>query len=846
MVHIVRRNKLHHFFAGLVLSLLRTQVNARRIAEELTIELKESEEKYSIIFNNEMYAICIFDLETLQLLEVNQAYERVYGYSREELLSGMTIHDITAEHQASNAATVKATLDGTTFIPLRYHRKKDGTVFPVEIVGGPYVWRNRKVMFALAHDITDRKKDEQEIRKLGRAVEQSPASIVITGTDGAIEYVNPKFTEITGYTLAEAAGSNPRILKSGYTTEQEYRLLWDTITSGNQWQGEFQNKRKNGELYWEKATIAPVWNDLGQITNFLAIKEDITQRKQAEQALLESEKFYRSLFENMNGFAYCQMLFENGKPSDFIYLMVNKAFETQTGLSNVINKRVSEIIPNIRESDPGLIETYGRVAVTGRSESFEIYLRTLKMWFSVFVYSPSPGHFVAVFDVITERKRLEEKLAESQIFLNNIIEHSPTSLWVSDEHGTLIRMNQACRDVLHVHDEEVVGKYNILNDNQINAQGYMPRVRNVFEKGETARFLMTYNTADIHNLSLEQAVRVVLDVNISAIRDSYGKITNAIIQHVNITQLDGMEKELRQSEERYRLLATTIPEPIFLHQEGRFIFVNNAALKLFGAAKPEDLLGTPIIDRVHPAYRQIVMDRVGRSGDKDSTLAMIEEVFLQLDGSPVNVEVAGNRLVMNGKPTMQVVAHDITERKKMMDTLRESEQRYREPEKPNHCPGWKLELNLNTQEVTWSDEMYRIFGIDKYSYTGRLGDVIRKVIHPDDLHVVLPTNARTIASEKPIEYRILLPNKITRHIWAKAGDVIIDGAGNPVLMTGIAQDITEQAGGRIQTHQQLGNVRKVPGCDRHAGLNCVIRSLTQPFTKSSKKYTAKTSNPAPH
>ncbi len=265
---------------------------------------------------------------------------------------------------------------------------------------------------------------------------------------------------------------------------------------------------------------------------------------------------------------------------------------------------------------------------------------------------------------ITERRRAEEELHEVQVFLNNIIEHSPNSLWISDEHGTLIRMNQACRDVLQLRDEEVVGKYNILHDNQIKAQGYMEQVQDVFNKGETARFLMTYITADVKGLSLENTVRVVLDVNISAIRDSHGKVTNAIVQHIDITQLDMARKELRESEERYRLLATTIPEPIFLHQEGRFIFANHAALKLFGAAKMEDLIGTPIIDRVHPQYRQIVMDRIGRSGDKDSTLEMIEEMFLRLDGSPVNVEVAGNKLIMNGKPTMQVVAHDVTERKK--------------------------------------------------------------------------------------------------------------------------------------------------------------------------------------
>ena len=150
---------------GLMLSLFRTRDHALQKAKQLTAELRESEEKYRIIFNNEIYAICIFDLNTFKLLDVNEAYTRLYGYSRDELVSGMTIHDITAEHQASDAAAVKATKEGTTFIPLRYHRKKNGTVFPVEIVGGPYEWKGQKVMFALAHDISVRNRAEEALLK---------------------------------------------------------------------------------------------------------------------------------------------------------------------------------------------------------------------------------------------------------------------------------------------------------------------------------------------------------------------------------------------------------------------------------------------------------------------------------------------------------------------------------------------------------------------------------------------------------------------------------------------------------------------------------------------------------
>jgi PAS domain S-box-containing protein len=150
----------------------------------------------------------------------------------------------------------------------------------------------------LAWDIVEHKFAEEEIGKLWLAIEQSPVSIVITDTSGAIEYVNPKFTEITGYTHDESIGKNPRILKSGETPPEEYRRLWDIVTNGGVWGGEFHNRKKNGDLYWESASISPVMDSYGRIKNFIAVKEDITARKQAEEALRRSEEMYRSIFRN--------------------------------------------------------------------------------------------------------------------------------------------------------------------------------------------------------------------------------------------------------------------------------------------------------------------------------------------------------------------------------------------------------------------------------------------------------------------------------------------------------------------------------------------------------------------
>ncbi len=136
-------------------------------------------------------------------------------------------------------------------------------------------------------DITTRWLTEERLRQLSRAVEQSPVCVVITDTDSHITYVNPKFSELTGYSYEEALGENPRILKTSITPPETFKSLWETLLRGEKWSGEFCNKKKNGELYWEMAYISPVVNSEGEITHYVAVKENITARKKAEEQLRE-------------------------------------------------------------------------------------------------------------------------------------------------------------------------------------------------------------------------------------------------------------------------------------------------------------------------------------------------------------------------------------------------------------------------------------------------------------------------------------------------------------------------------------------------------------------------------
>jgi PAS domain S-box-containing protein len=187
--------------------------------------------------------------------------------------------------------------------PERYEFKimrKDGADVWMDVSSGPMVWKGTSAVVTSFFDITAHKNAEEKLRKFSTAVEQSANTLVITDSDGAIEYVNPKFTELTGYAAAEAIGKNPRILNARTQPPSLYEALWRTIKAGQVWRGEFHNRKKNGALYWEQATITPLWDEeRNKITGYLGVKEDITARKTAEQAQRASEEKFRILTENI-------------------------------------------------------------------------------------------------------------------------------------------------------------------------------------------------------------------------------------------------------------------------------------------------------------------------------------------------------------------------------------------------------------------------------------------------------------------------------------------------------------------------------------------------------------------
>ena len=272
---------------------------------------------------------------------------------------------------------------------------------------------DRKTIRVYSIDITDRKRAEEELRKLSRAVEESPATVVITDLKGDIEYANPKFTELTGYTLEEAKGKNPRILKSGHTPPSVYKRLWNTILSGREWRGEFQNKKKNGDLYWESAVISPIKDADGRIAHFIAIKEDITERKQAEEALRASEEKFRALADT----SFDTIIVHRG---DNLLYVNNPAVEL-TGYSKdeILKMQFWELFT---EDDRETIKklAFDRLAGKSTPTSYETRILTkdgrtkwINLTAGIFLFEGKPTVIATLFDM-TGIKKVEKELKESK------------------------------------------------------------------------------------------------------------------------------------------------------------------------------------------------------------------------------------------------------------------------------------------------------------------------------------------------------------------------------------------------------------------------------------------------
>lgn len=382
---------------------LRSLDAARKKAEQAWDRLHDAVESLSEAF-------ALFDKQN-RLVVHNRKWDLFYPWLKNHLMPGVSASTIEAENSKHivnkiavanqsgkthpNETTYLQQLEGSRWLMASDNQTGDGGTVCVRT------------------DITQSKQSEIELKKLSRALEQSPASVIITDTDGNIEYVNPMFEQMTGFTSAEAIGQNPRILKSGNKSPEEYKRLWDTIKSGKEWRGQFHNKRKDGSIFWESASISPMRGEDGLITHFIAVKEDITDRKRAEDQLRMNATVFETTSEGI-------MITDN----DNHIKTVNPAFTHITGYQaeEVIGRTPS--ILNSGRHDKSFYQQMWKQLHERGSWSGEIWNRrkdgnVYPEWLSLVAIKDSKEkikEYIAVFSDISRRKRDEEHIRHQAHF----------------------------------------------------------------------------------------------------------------------------------------------------------------------------------------------------------------------------------------------------------------------------------------------------------------------------------------------------------------------------------------------------------------------------------------------
>ena len=377
--------------------------------------LRASEERYRLLFNSAHDAVFRYGVTVEALpgpfLEVNEVACTRLGYTRTELLA-RTLFDINPpERRAVLLARWRELLARRHLVFETEHVAQDGRRLPVEVGVHVLELQGRTMVLSVARDLSERKQAEARLRVLSQAVEQSPASVMITDHRGLIEYVNAKFVQVTGYTLAEVSGQNPRLLKSGAMPAATYGHLWETLGLGHEWRGELHNKKKNGELYWEAAWISPILDEAGRITHYLAVKEDITARRQVES---ERARLFNMLDASVNeiyAFEAATLRFQYANAGALRNLGYSlEALRALTPLEvkpEYDRAAFERLVAPLRSRERALIqfETSHRRA-DGSRYPVEVRLQLFEQG--------AAASFLAVVQDITERRRLEEQLRQAQ------------------------------------------------------------------------------------------------------------------------------------------------------------------------------------------------------------------------------------------------------------------------------------------------------------------------------------------------------------------------------------------------------------------------------------------------
>lgn len=627
--------------------------------------LKKNEGFLSSVFSSIQDGISVLDNE-LNIIQVNPVMEKWYAHSIP--LVGKKCY--VAYHGRSTPCEICPTRQtiasgklACEVVPKRGPQGKiegwlDLYSFPlVDMVTG-----NKRGVIEYVRDITLQKQAEEKLANLSRVIQQTDDNVVITNKDGIIEYINEAFERISGYSNEEIIGKPAALLKSGQTEKGILDQHLKAVTAGKVFHGIMIKKKKNGEIYYEESTITPLRDSQGNITHYALTGKDITKRKKTEEMLQHSERQYRTMIEYAN-----DLIWTVDTNGNFTFTNPQALRVTGHRFEDWIGKSFA---PLVHPDDLPMVQDVFRKTLSGKPQQYTASIYNKNGAVIILAVNTAPIYdkdkvigTVSFGRDITSRKLMEDALHQSEKRYRTLAEAANDMIYIVDFNGVVQYANNFSANTLNSRAIELVGKQLGELFPKETSDGFINNIRKVFDTGEP--FYVRAQTSF-------PGKKMWLGTWLAPIKNAAKKVTAVMGISRDITAQKQTEDILQENEEKYRILIKNIQDGVFVIQDAKLQFVNEAFAKIVGYTVDE-LIGMDFRSLIAPEDLEMTTERYFKRQSGESVPREYEFRALHKDGQTrIAVNMTVGLITYQGRVASMGTIKNITDRKRVEEELQKS------------------------------------------------------------------------------------------------------------------------------------------------------------------------------